>query len=413
MLVSIRIIIMGLLLALAPMFAQASMDYPHSDVNGFSCITCHDLHGGFSKLLRIDNPHPPQDIDDTPANNLCWSCHNNVVAPFKNPHSSNMIDEDYGQWAIECVTCHNPHQQEQVKYFGSEAYLATGTVTTVSTTSLYSAGANWTVDEFAEMIVIPNTSQNFNNYRILSNTADTLTISAGLTGNGMDMSKVAPGNTFAIIYGKLFYGKNRLKRPDRGSPDTLPGSDTCSVTNNVFSCTNRINTTVKFLRDFRAGSGGSNEHSFAGDVDGDGLYQGPCEVCHTRTRHHRNNDNFPADADHTHNVGIKCTFCHKHENGFLPMGAGAHEVHLTKGFGPKISCSDGNWGCHGTYVPGSNYPNEVIFADGKPLCTGRPGTACPNTGADTETQVCANCHGEGSVLAKYYFFRPGSSEGDA
>jgi len=410
---SIQIIIVGLLLVLPPVLTQASMDYPHSDVNGFSCITCHDLHGGFSKLLRIDNPHPPQDIDDTPANNLCWSCHNNVVAPFKNPHSSNMIDEDYGQWAIECVTCHNPHQQEQIKYFGSEAYLATGTVTTVTTTSLYSAGATWAVDEFAGMIIIPNTAQKYNNYRILSNTADTLTISAGLTGNGMNMSKVAPGNTFAIIYGKLFYGVNRLSRPDRGSPSTLPGSDTCSVTANVFSCTNRIKTTVKFLRDFRAGSGGSNAHSFAGDVDGDGLYQGPCEVCHTRTRHHRNNNDDPAAADHTHNVGIKCTLCHKHENGFLPMGAGAHEVHITKGFGPKITCADGNWGCHGTYVPGSNSPNEVIFADGKPLCTGRPGTACPNTGLDTGTQVCANCHGEGSVLAKFYFFRPGSSEGDA
>ncbi len=410
---SIINIAVGLFLTLPLMLAQASMDYPHSSVNGFSCITCHDLHGGFAKLLRITDPHPPQDIDDTPANNLCWSCHNNVVAPFKNPHSSNMIDEDYGQWAIECVDCHNPHKQEQYYYYGAEAFLATGTVTTVSATSLYSAGATWATDEFADMIVIPNTGQRYNNYRILSNTSDTLTISAGLIGDGMDMNKVSPGNTFAIIYGKLIYGRNRLPRPDRGSPDTLPESDTCSVTDNVFSCTNRIKTTVKFLRDFRAGSGGSNKHSYAGDVDGDGLYQGPCEVCHTRTRHHRNNDDNPGDADHTHNVGIKCTLCHKHENGFLPLGAGAHEVHLTKEFGPKITCSDGNWGCHGIYVPGSNYPNEVIFADGKPLCTGRPGTDCPNTGADTETAVCANCHGEGSLLAKYYFFRPGSSEGDA
>jgi len=412
MLRTTRQIVAGLLLGMLSMQPQASMDYPHSTVNGFTCLTCHDIHGGFAKLLRIANPHAPQDIDDTPANNLCWSCHNNVVAPFKNPHSSEQIDEDYGQWAIECVVCHNPHKQEQRWYYGSQAHLATGTVTTVTTTSLYSVGATWTVDEFADLIVVPNTSQNYNNYRIVSNTADTLTISAGLSGDGMDMSKVSPGDTFAIIYGKLIYGPNRLSRPDRGSPDTLPGSDTCSVTANVFSCTNRIDTTVKFLRDFRAGVGGSNEHSFAGDVDGDGLYQGPCEVCHTRTKHHRNNNDFPGDADHTHNVGLKCTQCHKHENGFLPLGAGAHEVHITKEFGPKITCSDGNWGCHGTFVPGSNYPNEVIFADGKPLCTGRPGAACPNTGADTETEVCANCHGEGSLLAKYYFFRPGSSEGD-
>jgi len=413
--VTIRLIIVGLLLSFLSMLAQASMDYPHSTVNGFTCLTCHDIHGGFSKLLRIANPHPPQDIDDTPANNLCWSCHNDVVAPFQNPHSSHQIDEDYGQWAIECVGCHNPHKQEQQYYSGAEGYLATGSVTTVSSTSLYSAGAAWTVDEFAGLIVIPNTAQTYNSYRILSNTADTLTISAGLSGAGMDMSKVSPGNTFAVIYGKLFYAAGRLSRPDRGSPDTLPGSDTCSVTANVFSCTNYIDVTVKFLRDFRAAVGGSNEHSFAGDVDGDGLYQGPCEACHTRTRHHRNNNNAETQAagsDHTHNVGIKCTLCHKHVNGFLPLGAGAHAVHLNKEFGPKITCADGNWGCHGVFVPGSNTPNEVIFADGKPLCTGRPSAACPNTGVDTETEVCTNCHGEGSLLAKYYFFRPGSSEGN-
>jgi len=408
----LRCVFVGLIFSVLSLHAQASMDYPHSEVNGINCLTCHDLHGGFSKLLRIANPHPPQDIDDTPANNLCWSCHNNIVAPFKNPHSSEQIDEDYGQWAVECIVCHNPHKQEQKYYYGSQGYLATGTVTTVTTTSLYSAGAAWTVDEFADLIVVPNVAEQYNNYRIVSNTADTLTISAGLSGNGMDMSLVSPGNTFAIIYGKLIYGPNRLSRPDRGSPDNLPASDTCSVTANVFSCTNRINTTVKFLRDFRDGVGGSNEHSFAGDVDGDGLYQGPCEVCHTRTKHHRNNNDFPGDADHTHNVGLKCTLCHKHENGFLPLGAGAHDVHITKEFGPKITCSDGDWGCHGTFVPGSNYPNEVIFADGLALCDGRPGTPCPNIGSDTGTQVCANCHGEGSLLAKYYFFRPGSSEGD-
>ncbi len=55
--------------------------------------------------------------------------------------------------------------------------------------------------------------------------------------------------------------------------------------------------------------------SFAdGDEDGDGLYEGVCEVCHTKTSHHRNNT---SGGDHTHYVGQTCTSCHAHDN-FLP-----------------------------------------------------------------------------------------------
>lgn len=428
----IKALISALPLLLAATLVQA-LDYPHTGVNGITCLSCHDVHGGQEKYLRVESPNPPQNIDDTVANNLCWSCHNDVVAPFMNTHSSEMIDEDYGQWSLECRDCHNPHQQDQFRAYGSEAYLATGAVGSVTTTSLTATpDPGWTPDEFKGLIVVPNLNKVVYNYRILGNTSDTLTVSGGATGDGIDLAQVTLGDTFAVVYGKIF--KLIVARPDRGQPidgDYANGAtgDTCDVYDAVtgstttvdapvFRCANRIDVTTKFLRDFREGFGGSNEHSFAGDVDGDGNFQGPCEICHTRTRHHRNNDDWPAEADHTHNVGIKCTFCHKHVNGFLPLGAGAHEVHLTKDFGPKITCSDGNWGCHGTYVPGSNAPNEVIFADGLPLCDGRPGSPCPNplgsgyTG-DTGTQVCANCHGEGSGLAKYYFFRPGSSEGEA
>ncbi len=361
-----------MLVSLAPPQAQAfiKLDYPHTVVNDIDCYNCHNVLGDMEKFFNVVMPDPPQNIDDTPANNLCWSCHNDVVAPFMKTHSSITIDNDYGDWAIECRICHEPHYHYQLAAYGDEARLATGTITGVTSTTLRSAGATWETDEFAGLVMLHRPT---GGYRIISNSSDTLILKGPV-----DLTKILPGDTFSVIYGKLV--RHKINTPNSGRKS------------------------VKFFRPV-------GPNTFA---DGDDVYDGPCEVCHTQTRHHRNNNDHPDQADHTHNVGIKCTLCHKHVNGFMPLGAGSHDIHVSQEFGPKITCGEGNWGCHGSFEPGSNFPNEVYFSDGKTLCDGRPDSACPNTGADSGTQVCANCHGtEGAVLAKYYFFRPGSSQGES
>jgi len=440
----VRFLIPLALLVVAVVFPAQANDYPHSAVNDISCLDCHDFTSNApQKLIDTLPAEGPRHIDETIANNLCWSCHNNLIAPYMKTHSSLNIDEDYGKWSIECRDCHNPHAQEQYRGYGAESYLANGTMTGVTNLSITDDSATWKADEFKGVVVFVENGRLSSrqpplSYRVVGNTTTTLAIDPGNSGTGINVStnntsQVIPGNEYRVIYGKLF--KKFLNRPDRGQPiggdymDNGAVGDTCSVNadETVFSCANEIPVVTKFLRNFReeySGDPADNQHAFAGDLDNDGNYQGPCEVCHTRTRHHRNNNSADATpnsqntSDHTHNVPLNCPFCHKHVNGFLPLGAGAHEVHLTKDFGPKITCSDGAWGCHGSEVPGSNYPNEVLFADSgagddKPLCDARlAGDPCPSTGPDTGTQVCANCHGEGAVLAKYYFFRPGSSEGD-
>lgn len=52
-------------------------------------------------------------------------------------------------------------------------------------------------------------------------------------------------------------------------------------------------------------------------------FQGVCNVCHTRTEHHRNNNildpddhYYPSGADHTHHTVNRCTECHNHDEGF-------------------------------------------------------------------------------------------------
>jgi hypothetical protein len=55
----------------------------------------------------------------------------------------------------------------------------------------------------------------------------------------------------------------------------------------------------------------TGSYSFA---DGDAVYDGVCEVCHTTTTYHRNN----ASGDHSHNGGLDCSECHVHSDGFQP-----------------------------------------------------------------------------------------------
>ncbi len=141
-------------------------------------------------------------------------------------------------------------------------------------------------------------------------------------------------------------------------------------------------------------------HSFA---DGDSVYDGACEVCHTATNFHRNN----AAADHTHNVGKKCTNCHTHADRFLfsctnchnPPGTGGadgdaapdplltnkHDKHVT---GKGYSCTT----CHDGYFSGVNHNNGTLDTAGiVSFSAAFNPYATWNDGANT----CANayCHG--------------------
>ncbi len=129
---------------------------------------------------------------------------------------------------------------------------------------------------------------------------------------------------------------------------------------------------------------GSN--SFA---DGNTVYDGICEVCHTSTNYHRNN----SSGDHMHNTSLNCTSCHRHEDafavncsschGFPPDGIaspnldGSHTTHFAPtAFGPQLSlCEE----CH--LFSGTTHENGVIdFADNQLLAT---------------TNICDNCHSAG------------------
>ncbi|MBI5695854.1 MAG: right-handed parallel beta-helix repeat-containing protein [Nitrospirae bacterium] len=52
-------------------------------------------------------------------------------------------------------------------------------------------------------------------------------------------------------------------------------------------------------------------------ADGDNVYDGICEVCHTQTRYHRNNGTgFANHSSGVNESGSDCTACHAHQAGF-------------------------------------------------------------------------------------------------
>jgi predicted CxxxxCH...CXXCH cytochrome family protein len=352
------------------------LDYPHSDANAVGCYSCHVTHGPLPWAVEV-----PVNQDDTTFNALCWTCHNDETAPFQNTHSSLSTNSQYGSWTFECRVCHQLHNQNQTDTYGIQSFLYSGTSTSVTASGITKTGAGWAVNEWADMLVTGNTDASRPvYYRIISNTADTLTI-----GGELDTAKISAGNTFAIIYGK-------------------------SVKDVVNS------RPVKFFRTI-----GTN--SFA---DSDSVIDGICQVCHTRTQYYRNNG-----TGYPHNEDTVCTDCHTHRDGFKascnachgnpPVDAstlvfnpsqgtgsataGAHDVHAAR----NISCAS----CHGSSAgTGTMHNNQQItlgfsffsgsYTGGR--YDGQTGANYQSSGpetlvSNTGTKECSNIYCHGSTMA--------------
>ncbi len=343
--ITIQVSIIALILIFAALPAD-TLDYPHTDVNNIGCNSCHFVYGSGSSLISKGLSYG-QNLDDTQTNALCWSCHNDIQAPYMRTHSSLQTDNSYGDWTVECRTCHYPHSQKQLRTHGSASYLTSGVSTGITTLTLTLTGAGWTVDAYQGLVLIPNVSGSSKKYgyKITGNTNETITVESPI-----NLSKAVVGDTFAVIYGKLIKSKVEL--------DEIIGlSKTGDKTTRYFNTT------------------GTN--SFA---DGDATYDGICEVCHTQTTHFKS-DGSGSDQLHTNMgspAGTNCTNCHQHLNGFRGMGGGAHETHVTNTIGPQLACSV----CHGGNIP-------PVLADTQNLAN---------------TTVCNNCHStSGAVTAKTYW----------
>ena len=268
-------LLFAICIGLLTLYANA-LDSPHDTSNALSCSSCHFTYGN-APTWYTEAPDAGNPDSQYPFNRLCWTCHDGVKATLmNNTHSDFVITGNpIDTWTRECRTCHYPHTQRQVRRWGVSSYLYSGASTSVTSNTIVKTGANWTSNQWQGYVVFGNTSYPNFNYRIVSNTADTLTVQGTI-----NTAYVTAGNTFGIVYGKLV--KDYINAKD-----------------------------VKFFR-----STGVN--SFA---DGDTARDGICEVCHTQTTHFRN-DGAGSDQLHS-NFGSglqnsKCTMCHSHVWGFKP-----------------------------------------------------------------------------------------------
>jgi len=168
----------------------------------------------------------------------------------------------------------------------------------------------------------------------------------------------------------------------------------------------RINTPNSGIRDvvfesLGSGLGQPTLYSFAdSDEDNNTTYDGICEVCHTQTNHHRN------DEPSCHYTGGTCTDCHGHDQGFLLEGASSCSACHANPQGPRravfpefsltshhaLTVSDADCAaCHETC---QHQQGMVVLkdADGgaSTTLTGDPFTDAAT--ATAMTPVCLSCH---------------------
>lgn len=202
---SIKTLLMVTVICLAGVSANAHemLQWPHND----GCDYCHHSHhSGEPSLLPATTNIPPTNIEETQYNNLCQSCHATGGGPFVNTHSSVQIDNGYGDWSVDCRTCHDPHLHEQYTYapYGTGSHLYTGISEGLTGTVLTDDEAAFPTDaddNLTGMVLIPNTAQYTWSYKIIANTATTITVD---DDNGTKpITNASIGDTYVVILGKL------------------------------------------------------------------------------------------------------------------------------------------------------------------------------------------------------------------
>jgi len=336
---------------------------PHDEVNSISCASCHA------------DPLP-----ETGRSAVCETCHGmERGAPLALTHANTVIHGNqpapYEGLTFTCLDCHDPHFHYQLMNL-PDVFLITGSINPGSiidngnnTSSFdYSSAiikegwrlpphadnADWGAKSAAGrgLILVADKDNPDETFEIIS--AD----NSRITVNGT-MNPALAGNAFGIIYGQHI--KNTVIPDANGNAGPVP---------------------VRFFDQ-------EGQNSFA---DGDTNHDGICEVCHTRTKHFRNDGTapeipeVPGDGIMEHTAGVNCTICHTHASGFgLGGGAdceschedwGAHPIHVQEQYGLKLACFE----CHDT----NNYFYFISGVGSAPYDF-------------TETDVCDSCHSpEGS-----------------
>lgn len=324
-----------------------AIDAPHDYTNTIACATCHPDRDVL----------PPWLIGNASADSVCMNCHDNPAILMGDryrlvtTHSSANTSSTYGMWAIECRTCHNPHYQWQAVVYPTEGYVENGrgTISVVVVNSVLTDQGlppkTWTTDAFKGYLLVPNTSSPTAIYRIIGNTATTITVA------GADFADANSSINYGVKYGKLI--NDNITTPNSGNKE------------------------VKFFNNTGA-------NSFAND-NNNATPTGICQVCHTRTQSFKNTGTLEAAGLHPNaKEGADCTICHKHTEGFKVTGCDS---------------------CHGN--PPTTLPDIAIGGPNGLVAITKGGTGATTPGAHQKHAVtlaytCNACHTGGMTESAPY-----------
>ena len=330
--------------------SKALMDTPHWG-NGIECSSCHVIHKS-----------PGAQLTSAAGNsNLCMSCHNPAGMAADKPfaesdravpgisgtsHAWDVSAENTAHGAripentemasrvmdgmIVCSTCHNQHDQTFQPFLRMSNYqnAMCKDCHAVRNVGSYRTDTN-NKGSHPVGIAYPDSDSRFYAFPSDSNLAlidpDRVecttchgvhyTSSANVNNGEGDGYILNTANNSALCMACHTY-------PDHEGMDCLrchrPHNPNKT---NIFLVRDSVTTPESGVLPviFSAETG---QHSFA---DGDATYDGICEVCHTDTKHFRNDGSAP--QQNHENLGGKaesnCTSCHPHDNGFKHGGAGS------------------------------------------------------------------------------------------
>ena len=316
---------------------------PH-DTGDNSCLACHETHGSQNAALTMQATNYEN----------CFACHNGVVAgttisaadiaipgtsgtghAFNVPANSGLYETNTPSDAamaarldasgnIICSTCHDPHANTFGKLLVS----------------------NNSGDEMCKDCHLPRDKGTYAADPINNIGSHPVGIAYPGTAN------YKAGHTLPLVGGNVecssCHGVHNTATNDGNLLKMTNDNNLCKDCHNYvphqgFDCLDchqaHDGTNIMLIKDVINGKNVvmDTQTGLKSFGDGDGVYDGVCEVCHTTTLYHKNTD----DGDN-HNDGTNCTGCHSH-NGLPPPG----DPQIITSF-PQGSCHS----CHESTGPG-------------------------------------------------------------
>jgi len=300
-------------------FATAANNPPHDASHSINCSACHLTYSqeATSPVWNF-TPDPLNPDNNQMTNRVCWQSGCHMGTKTKKTHSRYSSDTTkYGTWSWTCTTCHDPHKQLQTNNLLDVPTLKGTTTAVDSVNKIFGlsitlpdrTGDANPVNDYVGWTIIPNATYKNYNYKIIANTAKTVTVE----GTVLAAAVTAGTSQFALIPGK--YMKDVIMTPS--------GSKA-----------------VKFLQMEGPYSFVHNDGLAAGN---DSTRNGVCQVCHgirtegSAIKHARADGTGFAGDTHPTTTSSNCLTCHSHVSAGLGMGSkGCTGCHGATGNGAPI-----------------------------------------------------------------------------